>query len=74
MTSGEIVEAYIRQLDEAHIFQRKIVTQVVPLKRLLYAEAYHQHFLENNPTYPISFITIIPRFPRSKSGPKMCKR
>ena len=41
--------AYIAQLDAAHVFPRKIVTQVVPLQGFYTAEAYHQHFADNNP-------------------------
>src|SRR5262245_52629766 len=47
-----VAEAYIRQLDEAKIFKRKIVTQVVPLDGFYQAEAYHQNFVLKNPDYP----------------------
>ena len=39
-----IAEAYIAQLDKAKVFQRPIVTQVVPLKAFYPAEAYHQDY------------------------------
>ncbi len=47
-----VAEAYIRQLDEAKVFPRAIVTQVAPLKGFYAAEAYHQHFFDRNPNYP----------------------
>ena len=44
-----IAESYIAQLDKARIFQRPIVTQVVPLKGFYAAEAYHQNYAANHP-------------------------
>jgi peptide-methionine (S)-S-oxide reductase len=71
----KVAEAYIRQLDEAHIFPRKIVTQVVPLKGFYDAEAYHQHFLVNNPTYPYIVYNDLPKIAAlKKQYPQMCKR
>jgi peptide-methionine (S)-S-oxide reductase len=45
-----IAEAYIAQLDQAHIFPRPIVTQVVPFQAFYMAEAYHQNYAELHPT------------------------
>jgi peptide-methionine (S)-S-oxide reductase len=47
-----IAEAYIAQLDEAKIFPRRIVTQVVPLKAFYPAEAYHQNYATLHPNQP----------------------
>jgi peptide-methionine (S)-S-oxide reductase len=47
-----VTEAYIRQLSDAKVFRRAIVTRVVPLEGFYAAEAYHQHFLDRNPTHP----------------------
>lgn len=44
-----IAEAYIKQLDEAGVFKKPIVTEVVPLTRFYPAEGYHQHFVQRNP-------------------------
>ena len=44
-----IAEAYIKQLDEAHAFKSKIVTQVVPLQAFYLAEKHHQNFCNRNP-------------------------
>ena len=41
--------AYIAQLDAAHVFPKKIMTQVVLLPGFYAAESYHQHFADNNP-------------------------
>src|SRR5271154_441232 len=47
-----IADAYIRQLDAAHVFSRPIVTQVVPLKAFYAAEDYHQDYAIKNPGNP----------------------
>ena len=47
-----IAEAYIAQLDKARVFQRPIVTQVVPLKGFYPAEAYHQDYAALHPNNP----------------------
>jgi peptide-methionine (S)-S-oxide reductase len=45
-----VAEAYIKDLDSAHVFRNPIVTQVVPLHGAFYpAESEHQHFLDRNP-------------------------
>jgi peptide-methionine (S)-S-oxide reductase len=45
-----IAEAYIRELNEQHVFGSPVVTKVVPLTEFYRAEEYHQHFLDQNPT------------------------
>jgi len=47
-----IAEAYIAQLDNAKVFPRPIVTQVVPLKAFYPAEAYHQNYAALHPNNP----------------------
>jgi peptide-methionine (S)-S-oxide reductase len=44
-----IAEAYIAQLNQAKVFSRAIVTQVVPLKAFYPAEAYHQDYFARHP-------------------------
>jgi peptide-methionine (S)-S-oxide reductase len=48
----KIVDAYIAQLDQANIFKKKIVTQVVPLKAFYPAEGYHQNYATLHPDNP----------------------
>ena len=45
----KITAAYIAQLQDAHVFKHKIVTQVVPLKGFYPAEAYHQNYATIHP-------------------------
>lgn len=47
-----IADAYIKQLDVAHVFPKPIVTQVVPLKAFYAAEDYHQDYAIKNPGNP----------------------
>jgi peptide-methionine (S)-S-oxide reductase len=44
-----IAEAYIAQLNDAHVFGRPIVTEVVPLNGFFPAEDYHQDYATNHP-------------------------
>ena len=48
----KIAEAYIAQLNQAKVYPRAIVTQVVPLKAFYPAEAYHQDYATHHPDQP----------------------
>jgi peptide-methionine (S)-S-oxide reductase len=70
-----VAEAYIRQLDAAHLFPQRIVTQVVPLKGFYPAEAEHQHFLDRNPDNPYIVYNDLPKLSRLKQQfPELLKR
>jgi peptide-methionine (S)-S-oxide reductase len=56
-----IAEAYIAQLNEAKIFPRKIVTQVVPLKAFYPAEDYHQDYATRHPNQPYIVFNDAPK-------------
>jgi peptide-methionine (S)-S-oxide reductase len=47
-----IADAYVKQLDAAHVFSRPIVTQIVPLKAFYAGEDYHQDYALKNPGNP----------------------
>ena len=57
----QVALAYIAQLDEAEVFQRPIVTKVVPLEGFYPAEAYHQRFFDKNPDYPYIVFNDLPK-------------
>ncbi len=57
----QVAEGYIRTLDQAKVYPKPIVTQVVPLKAFYPAEEYHQHFLDNNPDYPYIVYWDLPK-------------
>jgi len=70
-----IAEAYIRQLDDAKVFSRPIVTQVVPLQGFYAAEAYHQKFVARNPMYPYVVYNDLPKLSHLKKAyPQLCRR
>lgn len=56
-----LANAYIQQLDAAHIFPRPIVTQVVPLKGFYRAEDYHQDYALHNPDNPYILVCDRPK-------------
>ena len=71
----KVAEAYIQQLDAAHVYKRPIVTQVVPYKGFYAAEAYHQHYLEHNPGNPYIVYNDLPKLEAlKKQYPQMCRR
>jgi peptide-methionine (S)-S-oxide reductase len=47
-----VAEAYIQQLNDAHVFKKPIATRVDPLKGFFKAEDYHQDYLTRHPEQP----------------------
>jgi peptide-methionine (S)-S-oxide reductase len=71
----KVAEAYIQQLENAKVFSRPIVTQVVPFQGFYAAESYHQHYLDRNPTSPYIMYNDLPKLAQlKKQYPQMCKR
>lgn len=71
----KVAEAYIKQLNDAKVFSRPIVTQVVSFHGFYAAESYHQHFLDHNPNYPYIVYNDLPKLAQlKKQYPQMCKR
>jgi peptide-methionine (S)-S-oxide reductase len=56
-----VAEAYVRQLNEAGIFKKPIVTTVAPLKGFYAAEPEHQNFLQRHPDNPYVVAHDLPR-------------
>jgi peptide-methionine (S)-S-oxide reductase len=56
-----VAEAYVRQLNGAHVFTKPVATTVVPLKGFYPAEDYHQNFLARNPDYPYIVVNDLPK-------------
>jgi peptide-methionine (S)-S-oxide reductase len=57
----KVAQAYIAQLDAAHVYGKKIATRVDSLPAFYPAEGYHQDFLENNPNYPYIVVNDMPK-------------
>jgi len=47
-----VAEAYIKQINDAHVLGKPIVTQVVPLDKFYTAEAYHQNYAAQHRSSP----------------------
>ena len=62
-----VAEAYIDQLDKAHVFERPIVTEVVPLMAFFEAETYHQDYAARNPLNPYILFNAQPKVRKVKS-------
>lgn len=56
-----VAQAYIRQLDDAKVFNKPIVTEVVPLERFYPAEEYHQDYAARNPLQPYILFNARPK-------------
>jgi peptide-methionine (S)-S-oxide reductase len=69
-----VAEAYIRQLNDAKMFARPIVTAVVPLAGFYAAEDYHQDFLDRNRSNPYIVTNDLPKIRQLKAEfPGMAK-
>jgi peptide-methionine (S)-S-oxide reductase len=70
-----VAEAYIKQLNDAHVFRSRIVTQVSKLEGFYPAEAYHQNFIQRNPSYPYVVYNDLPKLEHLKHDfPEMLKK
>ena len=56
-----VASAYIAQLNGAHAFPDRIVTEVTPLKRFFPAEHYHQDYLKLHPDQPYIAYNDLPK-------------
>jgi peptide-methionine (S)-S-oxide reductase len=62
----KVAEAYIKQIDEAKIFKKPIVTEVSALKKFYPAEEYHQDFVKRNPNHPYVRVNAFPKLDKLK--------
>ena len=60
-TQQKVADAYLAQLNGAGVFPAQIVTKVEPDTGFFPAEAYHQDFLNSNPSYPYIAANDIPK-------------
>jgi peptide-methionine (S)-S-oxide reductase len=75
-----VADAYVRQLNAAHVFTKPVVTTVVALNGFFAAEAEHQNFLARHPDYPYIVVNDLPKlraleaeFPELLKNPKKKK-
>ncbi len=55
------VEAYIKQLEEANVFDSSIVTQLSPITTFYPAETYHQNYYQLNKDQSYCYYVITPK-------------
>ncbi len=70
-----VAEAYIQQLQQAHVFSSPIVTEVLPLKAFYPAEEHHQNFCNLHPGYPYVVAVADPKVAKTqKEYPQLLKK
>jgi peptide-methionine (S)-S-oxide reductase len=69
-----VAEAYIKQLNEAHVLKNPIVTQVVPLEKFYTAENYHQDYAGRNRSNPYIVNVSDPKVEKLKATYPGCVR
>ncbi|MGD9590174.1 MAG: peptide-methionine (S)-S-oxide reductase MsrA [Pyrinomonadaceae bacterium] len=60
------VSSFIAGLTESRLFEKPIVTQVVPLEKFYPAEDYHQDFMTKNPDHPYIVYHDVPKVEKLK--------
>ena len=61
-----VAEAYIRQIDAAQIFGKKIATTLEKLDKFYPAESYHQDFVKHNPNQGYVVANALPKLEKLK--------
>jgi len=69
-----VAEEYIRQLEQARIFPKPIVTRLEPLKGFYPAEEYHQDFARRNPVHPYILAESAPKVRKLEKTFPACVR
>ena len=69
-----VAEAYIKQINDAHVLRNPIVTQVVPLDKFYTAEAYHQNYAAENRSNPYIVNVSDPKVEKLKKMYPGCVR
>lgn len=57
----EIAEKYKAELNKGNVFNKPVVTQLVPFDKFYKAENYHQDYFRNNSTQGYCQIVIVPK-------------
>src|SRR5213083_2558978 len=70
-----VAQAYLKQLEEAKVFHKPIVTEVVELKAFYPAEEYHQQFVRRHPNHPYVVVNALPKLDKlKKQYPELLKK
>ena len=57
----ETAEKVRNQIEDEHVYQNKIVTEIIPFENFYKAEEYHQDFYAKNPEYGYCKVIIDPK-------------
>jgi peptide-methionine (S)-S-oxide reductase len=69
-----VAASYIDQLNEAGVFDKPIATTLEPLEQFHAAEAYHQDFVQNNPSQGYVVVNALPKVEKTvKHFPELVK-
>lgn len=63
----QVAQRYIAQLEAAHVFPARIVTEVTPLQGFYPAEAYHQDYATRHPGSPYIAMFDLPKLANLKT-------
>jgi peptide-methionine (S)-S-oxide reductase len=63
---ARVAKSYIEQLDQAHVFNRKVVTTIEAGRTFYPAERYHQDYLTLHPTQPYIAYNDLPKIENLK--------
>lgn len=66
----QVAEAYIKQLNDAKVFDAKIVTTLEPLTGFYLAEDYHQNYVKNNPNQGYVRACALPKMQKVRQAYK----
>jgi peptide-methionine (S)-S-oxide reductase len=69
-----VAEAYVRQINDAHVLRNPIVTRIVPLDKFYTAEAYHQNYAVQNRSNPYIVAVSDPKVEKLKKMYPGCVR
>lgn len=59
-------EQYKKELNDAAVFNKPVVTEIAPFQAFYKAEAYHQDYFRNNSTKAYCQIVIVPKLKKFK--------
>ena len=62
----KLAEAYINFLEKEDVFDKYIVTEILPATEFYIAEKYHHNYLENHPENPYCQFVIVPKLEKFK--------
>ena len=65
----KVAAAYIKQLDDAKVYNSPIVTKLEPLTAFYPAELYHQDFVRLNPNHPYIVQQALKKVAKAKQFP-----